>query len=263
MKFPSPVLLAAGAVLLASGTANAQTGPASAPARAAAPAGDCMSPSADLDGTVARTTYRSRGREIQGLLFSPNHPNGAGVVMLHDREGLPRDLERYQQQLGRLASCGYTVIVPSYYDAGAARSVNDPMLGDKWKQAVDEAIVALTQAPGVQADRIAVMGYGRGGGIALDDAMNGIAARTVVAISSGARLENIHNTPPILLIVGDHDPDSPLYRAEDLAREMRKRDIDVTVQSAPANLHEFEPATWDAVFALAKAWFDQKLAPAS
>lgn len=226
---------------------------------------DCMSANAELAATVERTTFRSRGREIQGLLYRPTHPNGAGVVVLHDREGIQKDLGRFETQVGRLASCGYTVIVPSYYDAAGPRSVNDPMLQDKWMQVIDEAIRALSGVDGVDAARIGVWGYGRGGVLALDDAFDGIAAKAVVAVSAATRPERPRGSPPpILLISGDHDPDAPAYVAEQFVRDIRRfGEIDMEVQSVSASLHEFTPATWDEVFQQTRAFLDARLAPSA
>lgn len=250
----SHVLLFAGALTAA---------PLAATAMPVQDAADCMSPTATPTGTVERTTFRSRGREIQGLLYRPAHSNGAGVVVVHDREGIQEDIARYVAQIRRLVTCGYTVIAPSYYDAAGPRAVNDPMLKDKWLQVIDEAIVKLSSVEGVDAGRIGVWGHGRGGGLALSNAMNGIAARAVVAVSVGGGADRGRGSPPLLLISGDHNPGAPLYAAEQLARTLRERDITVTVESVPANLPEFEPATWDAVFERTRAFFDVQLAPAA
>jgi len=252
----SHILLIAGALTAAPIAAQAQQ---AAPIQTA----DCMSSTATPTGTVERTTVTSRGREIQGLLYRPVRPNGAGIVIVHDREGIQEDVERYTVQIRRLVTCGYTVIVPSYYDAAGPRSVNDPMLRDKWLQAIDESIVKLGSLEGVDANRIGFWRHGRGGGLALADAMNGIAARAVVAVSAGGRAERGRGSPPILLISGDHNPSAPLYAAEELARTLREREISVTVESVPATLPEFEPATWDAVFEKTLAFFEVQLAPAA
>jgi dienelactone hydrolase len=240
-----PVLLFAGMLAGVSGGALADS--------------NCMSPDAAPAATVERTTFHSRGREIQGLLFRPARPNGAAIVLLHDREGLQEDLPRYEAQVGRLASCGYTVIAPSYYDAAGPRSRNDPRLGDKWAQVIDEAIIKVGSLEGVDSARVGVWGHGRGGGLALTNALDGIAAKAVVSVSGSARAEHGRGTPPILLIAGDHNPDAPLSAAEVLARELRRREVTVTVASVPATLPEFEPAAWDAVFEHSRAFFDAQL----
>jgi dienelactone hydrolase len=225
------------------------------------PAGDCMSPTAAPRGTVERTTFMSRGREIQGLLYRPARPNGAAIVVLHDREGIQEDLARYDAQIGRLASCGYTVIAPSYYDAAGPRSRNDPLLMEKWTQVIDQAIVKAVSMQGVDPARVGVWGHGRGGNLALVNAANGIAARAVVAVSVGGRAERGHGSPPVLLITGDHNPEAPAHEAQELARSLRERNVTVTVETVPASLREFEPATWDAVFERTRAFFDVQLAP--
>lgn len=224
---------------------------------------DCMSPDATPTGTAERTTFTSRGREIQGLLYKPARPNGAAIVVLHDREGIQEDLARYESQIGRLVTCGYTVIAPSYYDAAGPRSRNDPLLGQKWAQVIDEAIVAVGRVNGVDPNRIGVWGHGRGGSLALSNAIDGIAARAVVVVGGGGRAERGRESPPILLIAGEHDPEAPFYAAEDLARVLRERAIDATAQSVPASDHDFEPSTWDAVFEHTRAFFDTRLAPAT
>lgn len=236
--------------------------PLAAAAMPAQDAADCMSPTATPEGTVERTTFSSRGREIQGLLFRPVRPNGAAIVVMHGREGIQEDLTRYESQIGRLASCGYTVIVPSYYDAAGPRSRNDPLLAQKWTQVIDEAIVKVGSLEGVDPARVGVWGHGRGGSLVLGDAMDGIAARAVVLVSAAGRADRGRESPPILLIAGDHSPVAPLYAAEDLARLLEERGMSATVQSVPAHDREFEPATWDAVFEHTRAFFDVHLAPA-
>ncbi|MDY6923057.1 MAG: dienelactone hydrolase family protein [Pseudomonadota bacterium] len=223
---------------------------------------DCMAPEAPPQATVERTTFQSRGREIQGLLYKPARPNGAAIVLLHDREGIQEDLARYEAQLGRLASCGYTVIAPSYYDAAGPRSRNDPLLGQKWDQVVDEAIVKVGSVNGVDPARVGVWGHGRGGNLALNNAMEGTAARAVVAVAAGGRVERSRESPPILLIAGDHSLVAPIYTSEELARTLRQLGLDVTVESVPSSAREFEPEAWDAVFARTRAFFDTRLAPA-
>lgn len=226
-------------------------------------AGDCMSADATPTGTAERIAFTSRGREIQGLLYKPARSNGAAIVVIHDREGIQEDLARYESQIGRLVTCGYTVIAPSYYDAAGPRSRNDPLLGQKWKQVVDEAIVAVGRVNGVDPARIGVWGHGRGGSLVLDNAVDGIAARAVVAVSVGGRVDRGQDSPPILLISGDHNPHATIYAAEELAKLLRERDMDVTVESVPANARDFEPSTWDAVFERTRAFFDARLAPAA
>lgn len=221
---------------------------------------DCMAANAPLNATVERATFRSRGREVQGLLYRPIRPNGAGVVLLHDRDGIHEDLSRYEAQVGRLASCGYAVIVPSYYDAAGPRSVNDPMLADKWTQVIDEAINQLGRVEGVDVSRVGVWGHGRGGGLALADATNGIAAQAIVMVSSIGRSERPRTDLPVLVIAGDRNPDAPLFAAEQFARDMRRVGwTDITVQSVPSSAVEFDVAAWDAVFEQTKSYFDRKL----
>lgn len=237
--------------------------PLAAEAMPAQDASDCMSPDATPTGTAERTTFMSRGREIQGLLYKPARPNGAAIVVMHDREGIQEDLTRYESHIGRLVTCGYTVIAPSYYDAAGPRSRNDPLLGQKWSQVVDEAITAVSRVNGVDSTRIGVWGHGRGGSLVLTNAIDGIAARAIVVVGGGGRVDRGRNSPPILLIAGDHDPEAPLYAAEDLARVLRERGMDVTVGSVSANAPDFEPATWESVFEQTRAFFDVRLAPAA
>jgi dienelactone hydrolase len=210
--------------------------------------------------TVERTQFKSRGRDIEALLFRPTGPaNGAGIVALHGAGGLYEDLPRFEAQIGQWASRGYVVMVPNYYDASRQSPRDNPLVMDRWQQAGDDAIEAMTRVQGVDAGRIGLWGFSLGGALALNSALDGGKARAVVVAGTAGRPGRGAPQTPILMLAGDHDPDLSLAAVRENERLLRARGVPITVETYAADRHLLPPGGWCEAFDKSRAFLDRYL----
>ena len=65
-------------------------------------------------------SFDSRGRAVRGYLYTPRgEPNGAGIVLLHGGTGFEMNSILFDAHAIQLASRGYRVLLPAYFDAAA------------------------------------------------------------------------------------------------------------------------------------------------
>lgn len=236
-----------------------------APAAGAQDAGTACPGDIAPTATVERATFQSRGRDIQGLMFRPIGPaNGAGLVMLHGAGGLHADVPRLEAGIMQLASRGYVVLMPSYYDvsAGGATAIqSNPLARDHWKQVGNDALLYLASLPEVADDRVGSWGFSQGGFLAVDGAIGGGPAKAVVAVAGAGRLGRGRQVVPVLLIAGDQDPVITITAVNTMADTLRQRDIPVSVETLRTTRHLFDPPTWCEVFDHTQRFFDAQLSP--
>ncbi len=243
--------VAAAVGILTASSASAQAAPESA-----AGCADDVTAAA----TVERTTFKSRGKDIESLLFRPTgRANGAGVVLLHGAGGLREDLPRFEAQIGQWASRGYHVMMPNYYDASRQSPRDNPLVMDRWQQAGDDAIKALSEVPGVDANRIGLWGFSLGGGLALDSALEGGSAKAVVIVGTAGRPSRGAPRTPILVLAGDHDPDLSIAAVRENERLLRARGVPITVDTYAADRHLLPASGWCEAFAKSRVFLDSHL----
>lgn len=136
-------------------------------------------------------SYRdANGVEYVGYLAAPAAPNGAAVLIAHNAPGVG-DHER--SVADRLAALGYTALAADYHGGG---EVLDPaaleprmasLMADPapLRTILGGAVDCLKAQPGVDAARIAAIGYCFGGFAALELARGGADAAAVVAFHAG------------------------------------------------------------------------------
>lgn len=103
--------------------------------------------------------YVSGGRVVRALIYRPRLPGGAGVVLLHGARGLAADAPRFDAHAIQLASRGYHVLVPNYYDARAGQERRTGRDLRTWRRVAADGATFLAAQPGVEAGRVAGWGY--------------------------------------------------------------------------------------------------------
>ena len=145
------------------------------------------------------------GKSLQAALVLPPgdgpHP---GLVVLHEAFGLNRDIRRIA---GRLASEGYAALAPDLYSHGiravCLTRVLVNMLAEKAPLADLEATRDhLAQVPGVDPDRIGVIGFCQGGGFALALAAQGKVK--AASVNYGAVPKHEHDLVNVCPVVGSY-----------------------------------------------------------
>lgn len=198
----------------------------------------------------AQSTYKSLldGVEIGSYFATPTMAAAPAVIMLRGVAG-PND--DYTKIADRLAEQGYAALVHAWQVRG-----NDPtdpeMLGD-----LKGAVAFLKSRREVDAGRIAVFGYCKGGGMAVLAAAEISELKAVVSFHGFARRphgfdEGHTRNPidvvdrlkrPVMILHGDADDVSPIANMREMADKMRAAGCPVEFASYPDAKHGFAVST--------------------
>ncbi len=160
--------------------------------------------------------YRGRdGERYVGYLVMPDHADGPAVLLAHNAPGVS-DFERTIAQ--RLAGLGYVVLCADYIGDGEmlAREAIGPRLGNAiadttlLRDAITAGLSALIAQPGVDAGKIAAIGYCLGGAAVLELARGGAEVAAVVGFHSSLPVthpeDNRNIKAKVLIQTGAADP---------------------------------------------------------
>lgn len=216
----------------------------------------------DVAVQASRTlvTFESRGRPIRAYLYTPRgEPNGGGIVMLHGGTGFEMNSILFDAHAIQLASRGYWVILPAYFDADAPAQGRRLVNARAWRQAALDAAGQLAGKPGVRPGRVALWGYSRGAGVALNAATapDGPNRLAVLVAGAGAVDENLAGRDlSFLLMHARRDEAVPVRATLDLAADLRQAGAVVDVQGLDFDGHQYDLPTWCAVMGRTRAFLE-------
>jgi dipeptidyl aminopeptidase/acylaminoacyl peptidase len=206
------------------------------------------------------------GRDtIRGYIYRPANPNGAGVVLLHGTQGLRVDGPRYDPHAIQLASRGYTVLMPNYFD-GTSWPRQGPSKGhmDNWASTGANAVRYLGTQTGVDPARVALWGYSFGGYAATDGSVREDApAAVAIGVSTGKYVwepDRGRREIPVLMIHGRADTTMTPYEMHELAGNLRRRGATVETVTVDARTHSYDGPVWCDVFQHTRRFLDVHLA---
>lgn len=149
--------------------------------------------------------------EVQGIpvtVIAPEQrlPDAPAVMLVHGFAASSVIME----PLGRvMARAGYVVALPdlSGHGANPARLVGDDTARDELQSDVQVVLGWLAQQPGVDSERLALVGHSMGAGAVTRFAIeNPLAVRATVAISLPAAIEPVNAPRDLLLMYGASEP---------------------------------------------------------
>jgi len=256
------VALAGVVALLATGpTARAQTAPQ--PPQVGVPG--CAD---DVPVRASREpiTFDSRGRPIRAHLYTPRgEPNGAGIVLLHGGTGFEMNSILFDAHAIQLASRGYRVILPAYFDAAASDERRRTVAARSWRQVALDAADALAAEPGMARERVALWGYSRGASVGADAATApGSGVRSAILVAGGGSIEEdlAGRDLSVLMLHARRDEAVPVRSTLRLAEELREAGAAVEVQELAFDGHQYDLPTWCAAFARTRAFLEAANGPA-
>lgn len=168
------------------------------------------------------------------------------VVILHDKYGRLPWIEPYAVALANRG--GVRVLVPDFYD-GYATTVSEDATGlmralthDAAHRILNSAIDA-ERGDGIDAQRVGLIGFSMGGGIALRAAQEGLADAVVAYYATLGPDEPGIVPCPVLLHLAEEDTWRDGADPETFAARLREDGTPITVHSYVGTLHSFANAS--------------------
>lgn len=207
-------------------------------------------------------SFDSRGRQIRAYLYTPRgEVNGAGLVMLHGGTGFEMNSILFDAHAIQLASRGYHVILPAYFDADSPDPGRRVVNGRAWRQAALDAAGALASEPGLTAGHVALWGYSRGAGVAVNAAtVPGSPVRSAILVAGGGGVDDslAGRDLSVLLLHARRDEAVPVRATRALAEDLREAGATVEVQALDFDGHQYDLPTWCAVMSRTRAFLESR-----
>lgn len=247
------------ALLTGSPTAAGQEAPSASALRVGVPG--CAD---DIPVRASREliSFDSRGRAVRGYLYTPRgEPNGAGIVLLHGGTGFKMNAILFDAHAIQLASRGYRVLLPAYFDAAAPDESRRVVTARAWRQVALDAAAALAEEPGMAAPRVALWGYSRGAGVAAAAATaEGSTVRSAILVAGGGGTDNSvgGRNLSVLMLHARRDEAVSVRATLALADDLRDAGATVDVQELAFDGHQYDLPTWCDAFRRTRAFLDAR-----
>lgn len=210
-----------------------------------------------------RMTIPSNNRTVDAMVYAPRGaPNGAVIVMLHGPRGLRAELTSFDPRALQLASRGYFVVMPQYYDATSNERERDKRNLDRWRDVADDVATRMNDVPGMDATRVGVWGVSLGGWLAAEGAMKNASLRSAVAVSAGGDMapgRSFRRQVPILMINAASDPVVSAESVTELATDLRGRGAEIDARTVEGAAHFLAQPQWCETFTATREFFDRTL----
>ncbi len=192
--------------------------------------------------------FSSRGRDVRAYLYAPrSQVVGAGLVLLHGGTGFEMNSILFDAHAIQLASRGYWVILPAYFDAAKPDASRRTTTARAWRQVALDAARELESRGGLETGRVTLWGYSRGGGVALDAVTTEASpVRSAVLVASGGQLDDGVDGRglSILLMHARRDEAVPVRATVAAADALRRAGADVEVEPLEFDGHQYDLPTW-------------------
>ena len=232
-------------------------GPALAQAQVGVPG---CSDDVPVRATREAITFESRGRSIRAHLYSPRgEANGEGIVLLHGGTGFEMNSILFDAHAIQLASRGYRVILPAYFDAAEPDPRRRTVAARAWRQVALDAAEALAAEPGMTRARVALWGYSRGAGVGVNAATSeGSGVRSAILVAGGGAVEEdlTGRGLSVLMLHARVDEAVPVRATLRLADELREAGAAVEVQELAFDGHQYDLPTWCAAFSATRTFLE-------
>jgi carboxymethylenebutenolidase len=168
------------------------------------------------------------------------------VVILHDMYGRLPWIEPYAEALANRG--GMRVLVPDFYDGFATTDSDDARalmraLTDEGAAGILGTAIDAERGEGIDAQRVGLIGFSMGGGIALRAAQAGLADAVVVYYATLGPDEPGIVPCPVLLHLAEEDTWRAGADPETFAARLRDDGTPVTSHTYVGTLHSFANAS--------------------
>jgi dienelactone hydrolase len=200
--------------------------------------------------TVRDVEYQANETTMSGRMAWPDGPGPwPGVLVAHEANGLD---EFQRDKPRRLAEHGYAAFALDYYGGGKVYDDREEMMAALQALGTDPARIRATAqsglevllaAPGVDASRVAAIGYCFGAAVAMELARGGADLKAVVGFHPGLAdyhaEDNLNVKAKVLMCVGADDPVVPPEHRATFEKEMTEAGVDWSIVLYGGVKHSF------------------------
>jgi carboxymethylenebutenolidase len=222
-------------------------------------------------GPVAESAaeFDSKGKPVAVECFEPeSFGRLPAIVILYGSGGLepPPSGEAFRELARALAGRGFAVYLPHYFDRTGATTALRRKDNDfsAWQEAVADAVDYAAGRPGVDPERIGLLGMSLGATLSYLHAMKDPRIKALVALSGGVPLgfgDRLDKLPPVLMLNGSADRAMPAKDRPRIEAFLKEHKIPYTLHVYKGMGHNFDmPRLADAARRAAN-FFDAHLKP--
>ena len=195
--------------------------------------------------TSVRQTFVSGMKPIAVDAIPPSSPGQfPAVLMLHGADGLNAST-RYEEGASAIAEAGYRVYLVHYLDRTGERRAFFPTLFQNfeiWMETVRDAVSWVAEQPGVDPERIGIVGISLGAALGLAVAGTDRRIKALVdyfgPLPQGAIAADAH-LPPTLVLHGLLDAIVPAANAYAIEALLKERAVPYEIKIYPSQAHGF------------------------
>lgn len=198
--------------------------------------------------TAETLHYRSGGRDIAVDVYAPEGAGNRvlpGVVVLHGSDGFILGGLWYKYAARNMAKAGYRTYLIHYFNRTGDWSVRDHgEIHDKtpvWAETVTDGLDFVAAQPGVDGQRLGIVGISLGGGVGLAAAANDARVKAVVDYFGfmPKTLTATDTLPPVLIVHGEADTTVPVRNAYAIEAYLKQQRVPYVMKIYPGKGHGF------------------------
>ncbi len=189
-------------------------------------------------------SFVSGGKQITIHQFAPEKPAGVdapAVIVVHGSGGGGSYFEQYAREFTK---SGFYVFIVRYFESSGTSYAVPQIIEHNfllWMQTLGDAVSYAAEQPGVNAERIAVLGISLGAYLATALASTDTRISTVIDLFGGMPdpfIAAATRMPPTLILHGELDPIVPVQEAHKLESLLKRLGTEYEIQIFPGQGHE-------------------------
>jgi len=188
-------------------------------------------------------TFTSGGKPIRLDHYPPNHHGSSpAVILIHGSGGPMHGVDPFA---GQAAHFGVHVFALHYFERTGHSWVASSQIEQHflvWLETLKDAVSFVASQPGVDAERIGLLGFSLGAYLALALATRDSRIAAVAELFGGLPEQftaGAGNLPPVLILHGEQDTTVPVEQAHELERILQRHKIPYRIKIYPDQGHVF------------------------
>ena len=170
----------------------------------------------------AASEFRSAGKTVHAAVYRPQSSERAPLILLlHGAAGPESPNFPYAALAKTLAKRGFYIELPHYFDAAKRNGRGGEEPYGIWIAALRDEIDSCRKRPGIDAGKVALIGFSLGASLALAAASDGLKVSALVECAGSlpdAYFARLQGLPPLLILQNRGDTVMPVFNAEQLVR---------------------------------------------